>query len=499
MAIFEDFGKFGEGFQKKILKLIVEDDKFFRRVKGVFDPNVFTDSVMRDFAAIVSEYYKKYECLPWYDTIKVIYDTERTYATDIDKEMFREFSDEICGMGVRDIDFTEDYGYKMLKSRKTVKLARLLAQACDSENESKVDEYLSQLNSINNDEDCEYTVTGVYDNVEDVLKEDYRISVPVGIAKIDEILEGGLAKCELGLIVGPTSFGKTSLTTEICINASRTRSDVNGNEGFKVLQVIFEDNPKNIQRKHIANITETESRLLSRSYKRKEVMDRLMNEPDRELIEKNLKIVSYMSGTCGVRELRRMLKKMRNEEGFIPDLMTLDYFSCMKPSGDPKETKWDRQSMTMRELENLSKEFNIAIWVTHQGNKESLSAKSDEDENGMTKSGGSIGILQIAHIVMVITKTREESRANRATIEIPKSRSGKAQVKFRNVYFNNGTCRMNSDEAYEDTGAIIDEPAVTEAKPEIVDFGAGVSGSAEVIESGNGYKIPSLAFGNKNF
>ncbi|NBP69754.1 MAG: hypothetical protein EBU52_13525, partial [Cytophagia bacterium] len=82
----------------------------------------------------------------------------------------------------------------------------------------------------------------VFANLDVVLDEDFRSPIPIGIKGIDNLLKGGLAKGEIGVILAPTGVGKTTILTKIANTAF--------NMGFNVLQVFFEDNPKIIQRKH---------------------------------------------------------------------------------------------------------------------------------------------------------------------------------------------------------------------------------------------------------
>ena len=48
-------------------------------------------------------------------------------------------------------------------------------------------------------------------------------------------------------------------------HAATYKCDKNDYKGFKVLQIVFEDKPKQIQRKHIGKITGIESRNLSKA------------------------------------------------------------------------------------------------------------------------------------------------------------------------------------------------------------------------------------------
>ena len=55
--------------------------------------------------------------------------------------------------------------------------------------------------------------TDVFFNIEEVLDDDYRHPIPIGVPGIDNLLKGGLAKGEIGVILAPTGVGKSTFTT----------------------------------------------------------------------------------------------------------------------------------------------------------------------------------------------------------------------------------------------------------------------------------------------
>jgi hypothetical protein len=65
----------------------------------------------------------------------------------------------------------------------------------------------------------------------------------------------------------------------------------------------------------------------------------------------------------------------------------------------------------------------------------------------MDKIGGSVKKAQIAHVIMSIARTVDDIANNKATIAILKNRAGKSGKVFNNVEFNNGTCRISTDNA----------------------------------------------------
>jgi hypothetical protein len=87
----------------------------------------------------------------------------------------------------------------------------------------------------------------------------------------------------------------------------------------------------------------------------------------------------------------------------------------------------------------------MAIWIPSQGTKDSINLELVT----MDKIGGSVKKAQIAHVIMSIARTVDDIANNKATIAILKNRAGKSGKVFNNVEFNNGTCRISTDNVDE--------------------------------------------------
>ena len=99
----------------------------------------------------------------------------------------------------------------------------------------------------------------------------------------------------------------------------------------------------------------------------------------------------------------------------------------------------------MRKLESIAGELDMALWIPTQGTKDSVNLELVT----MDKAGGSFKKIQIAHIVVSIARTMEDIERNKATIALLKNRAGKSGKVFNNVEFNNGTCRISTDNVDE--------------------------------------------------
>ena len=243
----------------------------------------------------------------------------------------------------------------------------------------------------------------------------------------------------------------TSLTTAISAYAATAKAPSNENKGFKVLQIIFEDREKQIKRKYIANISGIEAKDLSKEEYIGQVNKSLTDFEEREMFNKNVVIKRYPSGEKTVNDIIRLIKRLMNS-GFRPDLVILDYFEClrMEKARDSSDDRWAKEGYTMRKLESMAGDLDIAVWITTQGNRDSMNAPVVT----MDKAGGSFLKIQIAHIILSIARTMEDIEKCIATISILKNRAGKAGKTFYGVEFNNGTCRISTDHVDEYERAI---------------------------------------------
>lgn len=229
----------------------------------------------------------------------------------------------------------------------------------------------------------------------------------------------------------------TSLTTAMASHAAC--------KGFKVLQIVFEDRIKQIQRKHIGRITGIEAKDLSKPENIDRVKETIANFQDKDKLKENLRIVKFPSGEKTARQLERFIKKLINS-GFKPDLVIIDYFECLEHENDRSDTnEFNKEGKTMRRFEAMAGELDIAIWIPSQGTKDSINLELVT----MDKIGGSVKKAQIAHVIMSIARTVDDIANNKATIAILKNRAGKSGKVFNNVEFNNGTCRINTDNVDE--------------------------------------------------
>jgi archaellum biogenesis ATPase FlaH len=396
---------------------------------------MFTHPNLKTFVGVMKNYYERGGVVPSYDMMDV--ELRNISHSERETETYEAVLDKVKNTPSEGVDRIRELAEKFFRQQNIVRTANEILKIAGNGDSDQYEACVGLLNDamtkgIHNDfGEC------LFDHLEETLSDDYRIPIPTGIGKIDETLEGGLGKGELGVIIGPTSFGKTSLTTAMASHAAE--------QGFKVLQIVFEDRIKQIQRKHLGRITGIEAKDLSKPDNIELVKATLEAYPLKEAMQNNLRIVKFPSGEKTARQIERFIKKMINS-GFKPDLTIIDYFECLEHENDKSiSNEYEKEGKTMRRFEAMAGELDMAIWIPSQGTKESINLELVT----MDKIGGSVKKAQIAHVIMSIARTVDDIANNKATIAILKNRAGKSGKVFNNVDFNNGTCRISTDNVDE--------------------------------------------------
>ena len=430
-----DLGYLGETFQYRLTHEFMENHTFFEDLSSIIDQNMFTDPNLKTLVGVMKNYYEREGHEPSYDMLEV--ELRDISHSDKEIETYLAILEKVRNSASDGVERTRELAEKFFKQQNIIRTANEILKIAGNGDTNQYEACVDLLNDAMTKGTHNDFGEGLFDHINETLSDDYRVPIPTGIGKIDEALEGGLGKGELGVIIGPTSFGKTSLTTAMASHAACN--------GYKVLQIVFEDRIKQIQRKHLGRITGIEAKDLSKPDVIDLVRQTIDAFPQKEKLEKNLRIVKFPSGEKTARQLERFIKKLINS-GFKPDLTIIDYFECLEHELDKSSSnEFSQEGKTMRRFEAMAGELDMAIWIPSQGTKDSINLELVT----MDKIGGSVKKAQIAHVIMSIARTVDDIANNKATIAILKNRAGKSGKVFNNVEFNNGTCRISTDNVDE--------------------------------------------------
>jgi KaiC/GvpD/RAD55 family RecA-like ATPase len=419
----ENFGYLGHNFQLKLINLIITDKSFAQSIVDVILSKYFDNQYFKLIMQMIKEYYEKYQTVPSFDTLEQI--THLEVTSEMAKKYVMDMLKEVKGVSFEDHLFIKEKSIKFCKQqelKKAIRKVEKIMENGDFESYDKCEEYIREAISIGEGDNGSLDV---FQNLDEVLKDDFRYPIPTGISGLDNLLNGGLAKGEIGVILAPTGVGKTTVLTKFANTAF--------NMGYNVLQIFFEDNPKVIQRKHFTCWTGIASDELSNNKKVVLAKADEMKKIGGELILKKLS-----SDEFTITQIKNQIRKIISE-GVKIDIVLLDYIDCVV-SERSFDDEWKGEGSVMRKFEAMCHELDLVGWTATQGNRSSISSEVVTTD----QMGGSIKKAQVGHVIISVAKTLQQKEMGLATIAITKSRVGKDGVIFENCTFNNATLEINT-------------------------------------------------------
>ena len=425
MATNKNFEYLGNNFQIQLLNQIILDKEFSHSIIDVIENNYFENKYFKIIIQMVKEYYKKYEHTPSFDTLEQVAKSE--LQQEIAVKVVLDTIKKIKDAPIDGVDFVQEKALKFCKQQelqKVMKKAQKIIEGGEFENYDTLEEMVREALLVGSKDT---TTMDVFSNLDQVLDEDYRHPIPMGIPGIDRLLKGGLAKGEIGVILAPTGVGKSTILTKISNHAF--------NLGFNVLQVFFEDNPKVIQRKHFTLWTKIHPDELSE--KKEEVMNKV--KEIKEKMPNTLDLKKLPSDTKTMSQIKNEVRKMI-ADGIKIDMIVLDYIDCIVPDKNLGD-EWKSEGSVMRGFESMCHELNLVGWTATQGNRASISSEVVTTD----QMGGSIKKAQVGHVIITVAKTLQQKEMKLATIAITKSRVGDDGVVFENCKFDNAMIDIDTE------------------------------------------------------
>jgi hypothetical protein len=422
----DNLGYLGFDYQLRFMAQILTDTRFAMSIIDIVDPNYFEEPGLRVIAAEIKEAKAKDDIIPDVESIRfrLLEDVKDEYQQ---KYVLKQL-EKVKEASLHDTLKVQDIAMKFCKQQELKKSIKEIQKIIDKGNIDDYEECESILRKALEHGDNKDDGMAVFDNIEDVLIDDFRKPIRTGINGLDEYMDGGLSKGELAVILAPFGVGKTTMMTKLANTAM--------NDGYKVLQIFFEDNPKVIQRKHLSCWTGIELNALA--LHRDEVRIKY-SEVMEKAKETNgmIKLKKFPSDGTTIPIIRQYIRKMI-AQGFRPDIVLVDYIDCVQPSKNFDDANVGEGSV-MRQFESMLAELDIAGWTAVQGNRSSIKAEVVEAD----QMGGSIKKGQIGHFIVSIAKTLDQKDNGTATMAILKSRFGKDGIIFQDITFDNARIQID--------------------------------------------------------
>jgi len=429
MSDSKNLGYLGYSFQLKTLAQVLNDKAFAENIVPILDPAYFDDANCRLISKLLKEYHARYNTTPSYEVLDNIVRLE--IKTEVQRKYVLDVLGEIKEQDLTDTEWTQERSFKFCKQqelKKAIKKAEVILEQGDFEKYDEIEGYIKEALSFGMDKD---EAISVFDNLESVMVDNYRDTIPTGIEGLDSLFKGGVAKGEILVLLMAMGIGKTTMLTKIANSAF--------NFGANVLQIFFEDNINEIQRKHICcwtgvPLTEMNEETAKNATVKKCLSD-LQKKPNRLLLQR------WQSDSMTMTQIKNYVRKLRSD-GVKLDMIIIDYIDCILPERDTENVSVD-EGRTMRKFEAMCHELNLVGAVATQGNRSAISSELVTGD----QTGGSIKKLQIGHIVISVAKTLPQKENGLANMVVLKSRVSKDGLVFENCIFNNERMEISTEQS----------------------------------------------------
>jgi replicative DNA helicase len=402
--ISDSLTKYGSSFQTKIVTSLLIKEEFIQTIYDLIQPEQLDTESKQWLVREIKAYFYEYKVLPTLDSLKV---KINEITNEILKEsIIDELREVMKYVEATDLDFIQNETIQFCKNQA---LKSAIVQSVDLLQRGEYDNIKRIIDNAmragtRRDIGLEYVKD--FDTIMDQVA---RETVSTGFMAIDDILDGGLAAGELGIVVAPSGIGKSWVLQALGANALRA--------GMNVMHYTLELNQAYVGLRYGAIFSKIETSMIPD--KRDKVKKMIEDQCKGELL-----IKYYPSKAATVQTIYTHLKTVELM-GHSPDLILLDYADLLSDTSGFGELRHQLGNI-YEELRGLSGEFGIPVWTASQSNRSSL----EESIIGAEKIAESYNKIMTADFVMSLSRKIEDKVANTGRIHIIKNRFGPDGLTF---------------------------------------------------------------------
>ena len=399
----ETLTQYGTNFQSKMLTSLITDVKYTKTILDILEISYFDSDSNKFIIKSIKDYFKKYKTTPTMEALKVMVD-------EVDNDVLKtSIVDSLRSAWTHrespDLDFVKEKSLEFCKNQ-VVKNA--IMESVELLESQKYDEIKTIIDDamkagIETDIGHEY-ITGL----EERLSKQTRICLPTQWDSVNDLMDGGLAGGELGVIVAPAGIGKSWTLQALGAHANA--------KGKTVLHYTLELNAQYVGLRYDTIVSGQPTGNLQ--YYKEEVQQKISK------LKGELIIKYYPTRTASVNTLAAHIQQCEMR-GIKPDMVIVDYADIMKSTQHFNE-KRHQLGHIYEELRGMAGEFDVPVWTASQANRSAL----EEDVIGAEKVSEDYSKVMTADFVMSMSRKVEDKIANTGRFHVIKNRFGPDGITF---------------------------------------------------------------------
>lgn len=407
--------KYGVEFQNKCLTCLLTDRLFLERIFDILDSVYFETSAQKWVVEQIKEYYIQYKDYPsalvFATKVKEI-DPQMKILSKSLLDLFEVVYDH---MTASDLQYVKDQFIEFCKTRA---LAKAIYASVDYLNKG---DYESIKTVVDNALRAGTERNLGHNYLVDIDKRmslASRHCIKTGWENIDQLLDGGLGKGELGFILAPTGTGKTWVLSRLGAEALK--------QGKNILHITLELNEEYVGLRYDAYFSGISFQNIR---KNADIVKKIIGTVTGKLFIKYfpMRSVSAMS-------IKLFVERLQLLEQIKIDLLIVDYADILKPTTPLlNSSKYDEAGSIYEELRAIAGELQIPVWSASQSNREGEKVNIVQGSN----VSDSYRKNMTGDFVMSLSRKEEDTEEQTARVFVIKNRFGPDKIIF--------PCKFNAD------------------------------------------------------
>lgn len=431
----DSLSQYGTSFQKKILTSLIFKKPFLQTIFDILDSNMFDSEADKWLVKQTKEYFLEFKKEPTLEALKI--SIEDIQDDILKTSVVSNLKDVYNYREADDLDFVQK---KMIEFCKNQSLKNAILKSVDL---LQIGEY-DKIKTVIDTAMKAGTLSDLgHDYINELLsrfEESTRDTIKTPWDVINDVMDGGLGKGELGVVVAPAGIGKTWFLQSIGADAVK--------RGKSVVHYTLELNQAYVGLRYDTIFTGIPTANLK--YSMSDV-EKVVNK-----LTGNLLIKYFPTRTASVQTLSAHLKNLELHDK-MPDVVVVDYADILRDTSGVKDYRLQLGNI-YEDLRGLAGEYDIPIWTASQANRSSL----EEDVIEADKVAESYSKVMTADFIMSVSRKATDKIANTGRVHIMKNRFGQDGTTYpANINTNVGklevfegdswqgkeqTDKMNSDE-----------------------------------------------------
>lgn len=405
MGIEDTFQLYGNGFQNKLLAVLMKDRIFLQQIHDILDPKYFSSESSQWISKTIVDYFTKYKSSPTLEVMKVEVDgIEMDVLKTTVIENLRDVTKQIDAV---DANYIKDRTIDFCKNQKLkgaiLESVQLLQMGKYDEIKATVDQAMKA--GTDRDIGHEYV-----DHVEDRFSQNSRKVVPTPWDVVNEIMDGGLGPGEMGVFVAPAGIGKSMALVNAAANCVK--------KGLNVVYYTLELSDTYVGGRFDSYFTGIPTQDLK--YHREEVEEAM------EKLSGQLIIKYYPTKTASVNTIAAHLDKCAMQ-GATPDIIFIDYADLLRDVNASKTARHDQVLGGIYEdLRGLAGLHKVPIWTASQANRSAAEMEVIEAD----KIAESYTKVMVADFIVSLSRKTADKISGTGRWHIIKNRFGPDGLTF---------------------------------------------------------------------